>query len=130
MMSAGIAAPPGAKGGKAKTAALWALTGLLACLFAFAGSTKFVSPDATRLFAEFGYPDWFRVLIGVVEVGGALALLLPRTAFYAAGALAVVMVGAVFTHLRAGEVPQAVVPLVLLGLLALVGYARRPGAAR
>jgi hypothetical protein len=57
-------------------------------------------------------------------------LLVPRAAFFGAGALAVVMVGAVFTLLRAGEVPQAAVPLVCLGLLALVGYARRPGAAR
>jgi uncharacterized membrane protein YphA (DoxX/SURF4 family) len=129
-MSVGTAAPPGAKRGKAKTAALWALTGLLACLFAFAGSGKFVSPEAAKQFAAFGYPDWFRVLIGVVEVGGALALLLPRAAFYGVGALAVVMAGAVFTLLRAGEVPQAVVPVVLLGLLALVGYARRPRAAR
>jgi putative oxidoreductase len=129
-MSVATAAPPGAKRGKAKKVALWALTGLLACLFAFAGSMKFVSPEAAKRFADFGYPDWFRVLIGVAEAGGALALLAPRTAFYAAGALAVVMAGAVFTHLRAGEVPQAAAPLVLLGLLALVGYARRPGAAR
>jgi uncharacterized membrane protein YphA (DoxX/SURF4 family) len=129
-MSVGTAAPSGAKSGKAKTVALWALTGLLACLFAFAGSMKFVSPEVARQFAEFGYPAWFHFMIGAVEVGGALALLLPRTSFYAAGALAVVMAGAVFTHLRAGEVPQAVVPLVLLGLLALVGYARRPRTAR
>src|SRR5437660_1595078 len=129
-MSVGTAAPPGAKRGKAKAAALWALTGLLACLFALSGSMKFVSAEAAKQFEQFGYPDWFRALIGGVEVGGALALLLPRTAFYAAGALAVVMAGAVFTHLRAGEVPQAAVPLVLLGLLALVAYARRPGAAR
>lgn len=129
-MSVGTAAPPGAKRGKAKSAALWALTGLLACVFALSGSMKFVNPEAARQFEQFGYPDWFRVLIGAVEVGGALALLLPRTAFYAAGALVVVMAGAVVTHLRAGEAPQAAVPLVLFGLLALVGYARRPGAAR
>jgi uncharacterized membrane protein YphA (DoxX/SURF4 family) len=129
-MSIGTAAPPGAKSGKAKKVALWALTGLLACLYLLSGSMKFVSPEVAKHFEAFGYPDWFRALIGVVEVGGALALLLPRTAFYAAGALVVVMAGAVFTHLRAGEVPQAAVPLVLLGLLALVCYARRPGAAR
>jgi uncharacterized membrane protein YphA (DoxX/SURF4 family) len=130
MMSVGMAAPPGAQRGKVKTVALWVPTGLLACLFGLAGSMKFMSPEAPKQFAALGYADWFRVLIGVVEVAGALALLLPRTAFYAAGALGVVMVGAVFSLLRVGEVPQAVVPLVVLGLLALVGYARRPGASR
>jgi uncharacterized membrane protein YphA (DoxX/SURF4 family) len=104
---------------------LWSLTGLLACLFAFSGSMKFIHPEAAKQFATFGYPDRFRIVIGVVEAGGALALLLPRTAYYGAAALAVVMAGAVFTHLWAGEVTQAVVPLALFGLLALVGYARR-----
>jgi uncharacterized membrane protein YphA (DoxX/SURF4 family) len=128
-MSVGTAAPAGAKRGKARTAALWALTGLLACLYLFSGSMKFTSPEAARQFEAFGYPDWFRVLVGAVEVGAALALLVPRAAFYAAGALVVVMAGAVGTHLRAGELPQSVVPLVLLGLLGLVAYARR-GPAR
>jgi uncharacterized membrane protein YphA (DoxX/SURF4 family) len=129
-MSVGTAAPPRAKRGKARGAALWALTGLLACLYILAGSMKFLSPEAAKQFEAFGYPDWFRVLIGAVEVGGALALLVPRAAFYAAGALGVVMAGAVGTLLRAGEGAQAVVPLVLFGLLALVAYARRRGAAR
>jgi uncharacterized membrane protein YphA (DoxX/SURF4 family) len=113
--------------GKAKVVGLWVLTVLLGCLFAFAGVMKFVDPTkASEQFAQFGYPDWFRVLIAVVEIAGAVALLVPRTAFYAAVGLGVVMVGAVGTLLRAGEVPQAVVPLVVLGLLALVGYVRRP----
>jgi uncharacterized membrane protein YphA (DoxX/SURF4 family) len=129
-MSVSTTAPQGAKRGKARTVGLWALTGLLACLFALAGVMKFVSPDAVKQFEAFGYAGWFCWLIGAAEVGGALALLLPRLAFYGAAGLAVVMVGAVFTLLRAGEVPQAAVPLVVLGLLALVGYARRPGAAR
>src|SRR4051812_7992810 len=111
---------------KGKTIALWVATGLLACLFALSGLMKFVNPEMAEQFARWGYADWFRVLIGVVEIGGGLALLLPRTAFPAAVALAVVMAGAVSTHLRGGELPQAAGPLVLLAALVLVGYARRP----
>jgi uncharacterized membrane protein YphA (DoxX/SURF4 family) len=111
------------------TIALWVATVLLAGQFLLAGSLKFVSPVMAEHFAQWGYPDWFRVLIGVVEVGGAVALLLPRTAFYAACALGVVMVGAAGTHLLHGEVPVAAVPVVLLVLLALVAYARRPRTA-
>jgi uncharacterized membrane protein YphA (DoxX/SURF4 family) len=125
-MSIDTAASARAKGGKAKTTALWVATGLLACLFVFSGFMKFVNPEMAEHFSQWGYPDWFRILIGVVELGGGLALLVPRTAWYAAGALEVVMAGAVFTHLRNGEVPQAVVPFVLLCVLAALGYARRP----
>jgi uncharacterized membrane protein YphA (DoxX/SURF4 family) len=126
-MSVGTTTPAGTKSSKGKAAALWVVTGLLAGLFVLSGSMKLVkSDDVAAQFARLGYPDWFRVLIGVAEIGGGLLLLVPRTAFYAAGTLGVVMVGAVFTHLRHGEVPQALVPLVLLCLLVTVGYLRRP----
>jgi putative oxidoreductase len=125
-MSVDTASPTGAKPSRVKAAGLWVVTSLLACLFVLAGVMKFVNPEMAEHFVQWGYPDWFRILIGVVEVGGALVLLLPRTACYAAGALAVVMAGAVFTHLLHGEASQTAVPFVLLGLLVLVGYARRP----
>src|SRR5262245_31519726 len=128
-MSVTPSATAGARSGRAKTAGLWVATGLLAGLFVLSGSMKFVNPEMAEHFARWGYADWFRVLVGVVEVGAGLALLAPRAAFYAAGALAAVMAGAVFTHLGHGEVPQAAVPFVLLGLLVLVGYLRRPRAA-
>jgi len=124
-MSVGHATTAGAKGSKVRSIGLWIVTALLACLFVLSGSMKFVNPDMAENFAKWGYPDWFRILIGVVELAGGLILLLPRTALYAAGVLGIVMVGAVFTHLGHGETPQAAVPLVLLVLLVIVGYARR-----
>jgi uncharacterized membrane protein YphA (DoxX/SURF4 family) len=82
-----------------KTIALRVSSGLLAGLFVLAGSMKFINAEeAGKQSAQFGHPDWFRILIFVVEIGGGLTLLIPRTAFYAATALGVVMAGAVFTH--------------------------------
>ncbi len=124
-MSADTVSHVGAKTSKVKSLALWIVTGLLACMFVFSGSMKFASAEMADHFTQWGYPDWFRVLIGAIEIGAGLVLLIPRTALYAAVALGVVMVGAVATHLRHGEVPQAAVPLVLLALLAMVGYVRR-----
>jgi uncharacterized membrane protein YphA (DoxX/SURF4 family) len=129
-MSAGNTAPAGAKGGLVRTVLVWTATVLLAALFILAGVMKFVSPEAAKQFAEIGYPYWFCILIGVIEVAGALALLVPRTSFYGAVALGVVMVGAVLTLLLHGPAAQAVVPLVFLALLAALAYARRPRFAR
>jgi uncharacterized membrane protein YphA (DoxX/SURF4 family) len=123
-MSAGNTA--GASGGLVRTILVWTATVLLAALFALAGVMKLVSPDAAKGFADLGYPYWFCILIGVIEVGGALALLVPRTAFYAAVALGVVMVGAVITLLVNGNAVGAVFPFLFLVVLAAVAYARRP----
>jgi putative oxidoreductase len=99
---------------------------LLTLMFLTAGGGKLMNPaGAGQMFAQYGYPAWFAVVIGAVEVAGAVLLLVPRTALYAAGALAVTMAGAVFAHLKtAGEVPRAVVPFVLLAPLVFVGVAR------
>lgn len=53
-------------------------------------------------FARWGYPVWFLYLIGVMEFGGGLAILIPRIAGYGALVLATVMFGAFMTRLIHG----------------------------
>jgi uncharacterized membrane protein YphA (DoxX/SURF4 family) len=124
-MNAATVASHTAKSGKTTTIALWIVTGLLGALFVLSGTMKFIKPGVAEQFAKWGYSDAFRILIGAGEIVCGLALLLPRTAFYAAGALGVIMAGAVYTHVAHGEVSHAVVPLVLLGLVCTVAYTRR-----
>ena len=109
-----------------KLVLLWALTALLAAFFLVAGGAKLASSASSSAnFARWGYPGWFMYVVGVVEAGGAIALLIPRAAGFAAILLCGTMVGAALTHLAHGETTAAPVPLVLLALVALVGYARR-----
>jgi len=80
-------------------------------------------------FRRFGYPQWFRVVTGLVEVVagiGLIAGLLWRPEFAWVGGLLLssVMVGAVVTHVRTGDPPsKTVVPAILFlltgGLLTL-----------
>ena len=71
-----------------------------AAIFLFAGSRKLMAdPQMVAVFAKVGIGQWFRLLTGMLEIGGALALLVPRTAAFAAILLAVVMVGAAIAHL-------------------------------
>jgi putative oxidoreductase len=110
---------------RGKIAGLWVLTLLLAFFFIYAGWTKLVSdPASTNNFVRWGYPTWFRNVIGLLEGGGALLLLVPRLAGLAAILLGMVMIGATATHLVHDEMEAAPVPLVLLALITLVGYSR------
>ncbi|MEA2339068.1 MAG: putative oxidoreductase [Thermoanaerobaculia bacterium] len=82
----------------AKEVAVWLLTLLLVAMFANAGIRKFPESGGwTRMFRLAGFPDWFRILIGVIEVAAAALLLIPRTAAYGAITVIVVMIGALGT---------------------------------
>lgn len=106
------------------------LTILLGVLFLFAGGTKLVGTQMhVEHFALWGYPSWFRVFVGAWEVGFGLLLLVPRFSFYAAVFLAIGMIGAVYTEAFRGTPSMAITPAVLLVVLALVAYRRRPSRA-
>jgi len=82
----------------AKEVAIWILTLLLVLMFTNAGIRKFPESGGwTRMFRNTGFPDWFRILIGVLEVAAAALLLFPRTAAYGAITVIVIMSGALGT---------------------------------
>jgi hypothetical protein len=63
--------------------------------------------------------------IGGAEVLGAIGLLIPRVAPFAALGLIATMLGAVRTGIVFSEPMHVVLPLVLIALLAFVIYRRR-----
>ena len=115
--------------------ALWIIQGLLAALFLFAGGTKLVLPlDVLTSMGspnQIALPGWFVRFIGVVEVLGALGLILPGllrirpglTPLAAAG-LVIIMIGATVLTLAGGDVAPALIPLVVGLLSAFVAYGR------
>lgn len=79
--------------------ALWILQLLLASQFVMAGFQKLSGNEAmVGMFTEIGAGQWFRYLVGALELAGALGLLVPRLCGPAALGLAGVMAGAVITN--------------------------------
>ncbi|HEX9460090.1 MAG TPA: DoxX family protein [Thermoanaerobaculia bacterium] len=77
----------------AKEVGVWLVTLLLVWWMCSAGLTKFSAhSDWVRMFRNAGFPDWFRIFIGVIEVAAAV-ILVPRTAAYAALTIIVIMIG-------------------------------------
>jgi uncharacterized membrane protein YphA (DoxX/SURF4 family) len=113
--------------------ALWVVQGLLALVFLFAGSMKLIVPvEALTAQMALPLPGLFLKFIGLVEVAGALGLILPGltrvrpllTPLAAAG-LVIIMIGATMVTLASGEIVSALVPLVVGLLCAAVAYGRR-----
>lgn len=108
------------------------LTTLLVIVFAAAGGMKLVNAEqAAEGFAHFGYPAWFATLTGVLELAGAIGLLIRRLAPLAALGLAGVMVGALYSHLSHDPPAQALPALAILVMAGSLAWLRRgelPGA--
>lgn len=88
-------------------------------------------------FKHFGLPDWLRDLVGILKMTFALLLLIgiDRRIFAVAGGvgIAVLMGGAVFTHLRVGNPLPNMLPaltlLVLSSVIAFINYQLLTGQA-
>ncbi len=104
----------------------WILVVLLAVGYGLAASGK-LTGAAIPMFAKWGYPAWFATLIGVLELAGALGLLIPKATRYAILGLTVIMLGAAYTHLANGEGAQVLRPAIFLAVLWLVWWLRRLG---
>ena len=110
-----------------KEVLIWIPTVLLVAMFLIAGLRKFPESGGwSQMFRAFGYPVWFRLLIGVVETAAALLLVVPRTAAYGAATMVVTMIGAIVTILsgRDSSLAAIAVPGICLVLALIVGAAR------
>ncbi len=81
----------------------WTLTLLMSVGYLLSALPKLTrAPSAIAIFEAFGYSAIFNLFVGIWEATGAFLLLWPRSARWAATALVVLMVGAIYTHLSTG----------------------------
>lgn len=115
---------PTSRRARVATIARWATQIVLAVTFLFAGGSKLVgAPAMVNLFAAIGWGQWFRYFTGAIEIGAAVALLIPSAALFGAILLVPTMIGAVIANLFFGQSPAP--PLVLLLLAVAVAWSRR-----
>jgi putative oxidoreductase len=110
-----------------KRIALWNLKGLVAAVFLAAGGAKLYGvPMLVEEFEHIGLGQWFRYLTGLLEVAGAIGLLIPTLSAMAAVLLGGVMIGATATHLLliGGSPVPAIVLLVTCAGIAFAERAR------
>lgn len=125
-----VTAVPMAGSGRRRNVALWVLQGLLAAFFlvAAAGPKLFGEATAVEMFDEIGIGQWFRYVVGGLEAAGAIGLVIPRFARWAAVGLGGVMAGAVLTSLFVLDAGWlTITPAVLLALCGVIAWKRWPG---
>jgi uncharacterized membrane protein YphA (DoxX/SURF4 family) len=114
---------------------LWTLQIMLAAVFAGAGTIKLVQSRQQLATTLGGWVDEFPPSLlkplGLVEVLGAIGLIVPPLANIApiltpvaASGLVITMIGAVVTHVRRGEYLNVVVNVLLAVVAAVVAWGR------
>jgi uncharacterized membrane protein YphA (DoxX/SURF4 family) len=112
--------------------AVWMVQALLAVIFVLHGVILISPPEPMKVvFDALPFSRGFMVTIGVLEVLGAIGLILPwalriqpRLTPLAAAGLTIIMIGAVVMHMMRGEVVQAIPTLIITVLAVFVVYAR------
>jgi uncharacterized membrane protein YphA (DoxX/SURF4 family) len=115
--------------------ALWIIAIVLAVAFAGSGLMKLVVPKDKLVTAGQGWAQDFSPtnirLIGLVEIVGAVGVVLPAAVHIApilvplaAVGLALVMVGAIVVHARRKEPMNIAVNVVLIALAVVVAWGR------
>ena len=104
---------------------LWVTQVVLAAMFVMASLPKLTGdPVMVELFDAVGAGQWLRYVVGVLELAGAIGLLVPRLCGLAALGLTMLLVGATLTNIVALGASPAI-PLGYLLVAAVIAWFRR-----
>ncbi len=110
---------------KTRSVIVWICIALATLGFGAAGIAKIMGVEQVHMsFAIMGLPVWFGYFIGACEALGAVGLWIRKLSFYAASGLLIIMLGAIYFHLRFDEIPTAIPAVVLSALLINIMFAR------
>ena len=95
----------------------------VALLFFFVGKSKFGAHSSwIKTFDQIGFGQWFRYMTGVIQMLGAIAVLIPRIFPWGIVILACTMLGAILASIFLLGVPfNAIFPAALLIGLLIIG---------
>jgi uncharacterized membrane protein YphA (DoxX/SURF4 family) len=111
---------------KGKKIVTWILSGLIALTMIMAGVTKLMGQEKQVTgFAAMGFPNGFVYVAGVIEVVGAILLLIPKTAAFGVLILGATMVVATGAVLKMGDFAHAGFPFAFLVVIGIIGWLRQ-----
>jgi putative oxidoreductase len=124
-VSGNVAATRSATAGRPLDILLWCVQALLAFVFVNASWAKLTgNPEMVALFTAVGVGQWLRYVTGILELAGAVLIMVPKTRRIGAALLATIMLGALTAHLFILHVPPTT-PGVLFLMSGFVVWGRR-----
>ncbi|NBB74681.1 MAG: DoxX family protein [Bacteroidetes bacterium] len=99
----------------------WGSTGFVALFVLFSGAMYFIADAPAESFERLGFPDYFRIQLGIAKLVGGVALLVPLPRWlkeWTYAGFTIDFVSALIAHAAVGDpVASMVMPVVALLLL-------------
>ncbi|MCI9843551.1 DoxX family protein [Flavobacterium pectinovorum] len=105
----------------------WTTTGIITAMMLFSAFGYFTNADMKAAFVHLGFPDYFRIELGVLKILGALALILPivsaKIKSFAYFGFALTFITAFIAHTASGDpISVSSAPIIFLVLLGISHY--------
>lgn len=103
------------------------LNTIITTLFFFAGTAKlFKAKPLKEQFVEFGFSSHLILIVGLLEIVSSTCLLVPALSIYAHSLLIILMLGAIFQHIKIkhsiGKIAPSATLLILLTIKLIINY--------
>ena len=100
----------------------WVSTSIISLMMLFSASQYFMNPKMAGAFVHFGFPNYFRIELGIAKIIGAIVLLVPqfptKIKELAYAGFLIVLISASVAHYACGDpMANVITPIVLLGIL-------------
>ncbi len=100
----------------------WVSTGIVTAMMLMSGVMYFANPEVAAGFVKLGFPDYFRVELGIAKLIGAVVLIVPqiptRVKEWAYAGFGINFISAIITHFAIND-PNGT-PMIFFLLIALV----------
>ena len=101
----------------------WILRVLVALGFIAASLGKLTkNQEVIKMFENWGFPEGFYFIIGVLELVLALIMLFPKTLKISLIGISMILIGATVTHLINDPIKELIRPFVFIGLISGIYY--------
>lgn len=99
----------------------WIATGIISFMMLFSAYAYFFDPKVTEGFTKMGFPNWFRIELGLAKGIAAIVLIIPQipneVKTWAYAGLGITFISAAIAHYNMGDAPGAAFPLVLFAIV-------------
>jgi uncharacterized membrane protein YphA (DoxX/SURF4 family) len=101
----------------------WVITGVFALMMTYSGFLYLTSEELKQAFGHLGFPQYFRIELGIAKLAGGVALLAPlpsRLKEWVYAGFTINLISAFIAHVSLGD-PASVFVMPLIFLVVLMG---------